>query len=120
MRARRRARPRRSAAMIRLLVADDHPIVVAGIEWLLRGSDYEVILHVHRGDEVAAALDGAAPDIVILDEHMPGRYGLDVFHELRSNGFDKPIVLFAGTLNDQRALEAMDSGINGILLKHSA
>src|SRR6185436_17605563 len=105
--------------MIRLLVADDHPIIVTAIETLLRGSDYEVVVHVRRGDEVAAAVESAAPDMLILDEQMPGKCGLEVFRELRSAGCLEPVILFAGTIDDRRALEAMDSGIEGILLKHS-
>lgn len=106
--------------MIRLLVADDHPIIVTAVETLLRDSDYEVVVHVRRGDEVAAAVESAAPDMLILDERMPGKNGLDVFRELRGAGCLKPTVLLSGTIDDKRALEAMDSGIEGILLKHSA
>ena len=107
-------------AVIRLLVADDHPIIVTAIETLLQDSDYRVVAQVRRGDEVAAAVETAAPDMLVLDERMPGRNGLDVYRDLRSAGRREPAVLLSGTIDDKRALEAMDSGIEGILLKHSA
>src|SRR4249919_311733 len=102
--------------MIRLLVADDHPIIVTAVETLLRGSDYEVAVHVRRGDEVAAAVESAAPDLLVLDDRMPGANGLEVFRDLRGAGCVKPMALLTGTMDDKRALEAMDSGVEGILL----
>jgi two-component system nitrate/nitrite response regulator NarL len=105
---------------IRILLADDHPIIVAGVEALLRGSDYELAHHVRNGDDVLAAVKTIDPDIVILDERMPGKTGLDVFSEIRRTGDERPIILLTGSIGDQRALDAMDAGINGIVLKHTA
>jgi len=106
--------------MVRLLVADDHPIVVEGIRSLLRETAFEVIADVRDGTEVAPAVEAFDPEMLILGERLPGRAGLDVFREMRGKGYLRPIILFTGTISDQRAIDAMDAGVNGIVLKHSA
>ena len=106
--------------MTRLLIADDHPIIIAGLKTLLRDSHYEVVHEVHDGDEVAAAIEAAAPDIVILDESMPHKNGVDVYVALRAGGNDVPVVLLTGNISEERALEAIEAGVNGLVLKHTA
>ena len=105
---------------VRILLADDHPIIVAGVEALLRASDYEMVDNVRSGSAVLEAVEKTDPDMVILDERMPGMAGLEVFRALRSKGYDRPIILLTGSISDQRAIEAMDAGMNGIILKHAA
>jgi len=105
--------------MVRLLVADDHPIVVEGIRSLLRETAFEIVADVRDGTEVAPAVEAFDPDMLILDERMPGMAGLDVFREMRGKGYVRPIILFTGMIGDQRAIEAIDAGVNGIVLKQS-
>src|SRR5688500_17529430 len=62
------AAERTGEAMTRLLIADDHPIIIAGLKTLLRDTAYEVVQEVHDGEAVVAAVEADAPDIVILDE----------------------------------------------------
>jgi two-component system, NarL family, nitrate/nitrite response regulator NarL len=106
--------------MTRLLVVDDHPIIVAGIEAMLRGTQFEIVRHVLRGDEAVAAIEAENPDIVILDERLPGKTGLDIFRELRANGHDRRVVMLTGTMPDRRAIEAVEAGVDGFVLKHAA
>ncbi|HET9428152.1 MAG TPA: response regulator transcription factor [Allosphingosinicella sp.] len=106
--------------MIRILLADDHPIIFSGVEALLRGSDYRIVRYVRDGSEVLAAIEAENPDIVILDERLPNRHGLDLFFELRGNGDQRPVVILTGSMSDRRAVEAIDGGVNGLVLKHAA
>ena len=106
--------------MIRLLLADDHPIIFSGVEAMLRGSDYEIARYVRDGAEVVAAVEAEDPDMVILDERLPGKAGLDLFKELRAKGDGRPVVLLTGTIGDRRAIDAINAGINGLVLKHDA
>jgi len=106
--------------MIRLLLADDHPIIFTGIEALLRGTDYELVAYVRDGLEALGKIDTENPDIVILDERLPGMTGLELFREIRARGDQRPTILLTGEIADQRAVEAIEAGINGLVLKYSA
>lgn len=106
--------------MIRVLIADDHAIIATGVTALLRGTDYEVVSRVRDGALALAAIEAAQPDIVILDERLPGMTGLDIFRALRAKGDRRPVVLLTGTLPERRAIEAIEAGVNGLVLKHNA
>lgn len=106
--------------MIRILLADDHPIIFSGVEALLRESDYRIVRYVRDGAEVAAAIEAENPEIVILDERLPGKTGLDLFLELRRNGDTRPVIILTGSTPSRRVLEAIDAGLDGFVLKQSA
>ena len=106
--------------MTRLLIADDHPIIIAGLKTLLRGSDYEIVREVHDGEAVHAAVAEVAPDILILDVALPHKDGVDIHAELRAAGDQTPVVLLTGNISEERALEAIEAGVNGLVLKHTA
>ena len=105
---------------VRILIADDHPIIVAGVEALLRGSDYSVVAQARDGAELLDAIGTARPDILIVDVQMPERSGIDVLRILRSRGDQRPVILLTASLDDFRLLEAIQLGVNGIVLKEGA
>ena len=106
--------------MIRLLIADDHPIVLNGIDALLQGSDMTVVARCSDGEEVLRAMEAEQPDILILDVQMPKRTGLDILRQLKSSGHPARAVLLTGSISDDQLLEAVRLGADGILLKESA
>lgn len=106
--------------MARVLVADDDPLTLAGIELLLGASNYKVVATAASGKEVLESLPSSRPDILILDIRMPDRSGLDVLRTLRGRGDMRPIVLLTGSIDDQNAKEAIDLGVNGLVIKGSA
>ena len=106
--------------MIRLLIADDHAIIATGVAALLRDTDYELVSEVRDGGLVLAAIAETQPDIVILDERLPGMAGLDIFRALRASGDRRPVVLLTGSLSERRAIEAIEAGVEGLVLKHDA
>ena len=79
--------------MTRVLIADDHPLVLRGIESVLSGTKYQVVAMVADGAAALDALPTAKPDILVLDIRMPKRTGLDVLRTLRCRGDDRPVVL---------------------------
>lgn len=105
---------------VRILIADDHPIIVAGVEALLRGSDYSVVAQARDGAELLDAIGTARPDILIVDVQMPERSGIDVLRILRSRGDQRPVILLTASLDDFRLIEAIQLGVNGIVLKEGA
>lgn len=105
---------------MKVLVAEDDPLTLAGIEILLDKTNFEVAAAVNTG---AAALDALArtrPDMLILDNSMPDRTGLDVLRILRNRGDARPVVLLTGGITDQLSREAMQLGVNGIVIKSTA
>ncbi|HET9427064.1 MAG TPA: response regulator transcription factor [Allosphingosinicella sp.] len=106
--------------MIRLLLADDHPLMLSGIEAMLRGTAYEVVAKANDGVAALEAIPGARPDILVLDLKMPLRNGLDVLRTLRARGDQRPIVILTADLDDQSLMEAIQLGVNGIIMKEGA
>jgi two-component system nitrate/nitrite response regulator NarP len=106
--------------MTRILMADDHPFIMSGVEAVLRDAGYEVVGKTPDGTAFLEALAAARPDILILDVQMPERDGIDVLLTLRSRGDTRPIVLLTADLDDRRLLEAIKGGVSGIVLKEGA
>lgn len=106
-----------AAALTRLLIADDHPLVLSGMETVLRHGDYEVVSRVQDGNGVLDAIADHDPDILVLDVNMPGRSGMDLLRALRGSGDERPIVLFTAMITDEALVEAIDLGVNGIVPK---
>lgn len=106
--------------MTKVLVADDDPLTLAGIELLFANSNFQVVATATSGKEVLDSLASARPDVLVLDIRMPERTGLDVLRTLLGRGDNRPIVLLTGNINDQDAKEAMELGVNGLVIKASA
>jgi two-component system nitrate/nitrite response regulator NarP len=104
----------------RILIADDHPIIVSGLESILRDRSYLVVASVNDGKAVIPAVDMHQPDILLLDVSMPGFSGLKVLEALRSRGSTLPVVLLTAGLEDADLLDALRLGVEGIVLKEGA
>ena len=106
---------------IRLLLADDHPIVLDGLEQLFRlEEDFQVIGRCTRGEEVASQVMKLKPDALVLDMRMPGHNGLEVLRELKGRPHQTRVVILAATLTEDEMLEAIRLGVRGIVLKEMA
>lgn len=106
--------------MTRVLLADDHFFILAGVEAVLRDSEFEVVAKVRDGAAVFSAIQATRPDILVLDVSMPERNGIDVLMTLRGRGDKRPVVLLTASLDDRMLLEAVKAGVNGIVLKEGA
>lgn len=106
--------------MTRLLIADDHRIIISGLEALFRGTHYEIAGFVTEGGAVIGAVHAQRPDILLLDVSMPDMNGVEVLKALRGEGIAVPVVLLTASLDDGHLLEAMANGVEGIVLKEGA
>lgn len=106
--------------MTKVLVAEDDPLTLAGINILLDKTNFEVVATVSNGTAALDALSTVRPDMLILDNSMPERTGLDVLRTIRNRGDNRPVVLLTGGINDQATKEAMQLGVNGIVIKSTA
>ncbi len=106
---------------VRLVLADDHPLVLKGLAQLCREEpDFEVVGECHDGRSTIAAVRGRHPDVLVLDLHMPGMNGFDVIRELQSDGSAPVVVLLTASLNDEDVVQAMRLGVRGVVLKEMA
>lgn len=106
--------------MIRILIADDHRIIVTGLESMLRDTGYEVVGSVGDGREVAAAVARLRPEILLLDVSMPGLSGIEVLRAARGQRAGPAVVLLTAGLHDSELMEAVRLGVDGIILKQGA
>ena len=106
---------------IRLVVADDHPLVLDGVENLFRlEEDFQLIAKCTDGIETMQAVRSHRPDVVILDIRMPGKDGLTIAREMLAEKLPTRVVLLTAELEDDQLLEAVRSGVRGIVLKEMA
>jgi len=111
----------RRIVAIRVVIADDHPIVLKGVEGVLAAEpDFEVVAHCTDGDQALAAVRAHKPDVLLLDLHMPGKNGLEVLRELKAGKTSTRTVLLVGSLDDEELLEAARQDVAGIVLKEMA
>jgi two-component system nitrate/nitrite response regulator NarP len=103
-----------------LLLVDDHPIILSGVEALLRGTDFNPVGHVSDGSAVAEALERLEVDMILLDLNLPQQSGIEVLRTLRRSGDMRPIVFLTADIDDSTMLQAWQLGLNGLVLKHAA
>src|SRR5437763_877240 len=106
---------------IRVVLADDHPVVREGVRALLESdSDFEVVGQADDGVEVAGLVERLHPDVVVLDLMMPGRGGLEVTRQLGRQPAAPPILILSMHDSEAYVIEAMQSGAAGYALKQAA
>jgi len=105
---------------VRLVLADDHPIVLDGLKQVLSLElDFEILATAKDGDETLEAIRQHHPDIVILDIRMPGKDGLAVIRELVRDGLQAKLIVLTAAEQDE-VFEAIRLGVHGVVLKDMA
>ena len=102
----------------RILIAEDHTIVMEGLTGLLK-VDFDVVGAVSDGRMLVDAAKRLRPDVVVTDISMPGMNGLEACRQLRAEGIEAKVI-FLTMHGGQLATEALQAGASGFLLKHSA
>ena len=106
--------------MIRLVLADDHPIVLDGLKQLFAiGRDFQVLACATNGEEALQAVRHLRPDILVLDLRMPGKGGLQVLREMQREALATQTVVLTA-LDNEDVLDAISLGAAGIVLKDMA
>ena len=102
----------------RVLIADDHSMVIDGLRALLE-PEYEVVGAVNDGRAVLPAVQRLRPDVVIIDISMPLLNGLDCARQLRDAGCTTKILILTMHPDATLAQEALAAGASGYVLKSS-
>lgn len=106
--------------MIRVLIADDHPIVLEGLASLLEDADFDVVARCRSGDEAAAEIARLAPDVALLDIQMPGRSGLDILRDIRARRATTPkVIILTASLDPSQLAVAIQLEADGLVLKEA-
>jgi DNA-binding NarL/FixJ family response regulator len=104
-----------------VVLVDDHPIVLDGLEHLFRCEpDITVVARCRNADEALRALRAHEPDVLVLDLVMPGGGGLELLRALRGVERRTRIVLLTAVVDDEQLLEAIRLGAEGVVLKDMA
>ncbi len=107
--------------MIRVLLADDHPIVRAGLREILAGlEDIEVAGEAASGHEVVASIRSGNYDVAVLDMTMPGRSGIELIKLVKAEKPKLRILVLSMHSEEQYAVRALKAGASGYLTKESA
>ncbi len=104
--------------MIRILSADDHPVVREGIAALIaRQPDMELIAEACNGREAVEHFRKHLPDVTLMDLQMPEMSGIDALSAIRAEFPDARIIVLTSYLGDVQISRALRSGARGYLLK---
>ena len=107
--------------MTRLVIADDHPIVLEGLTQLFAlEDDIEVVARCTNGEEALSAVRTLAPDVIVLDVRMPQLSGLAVLRMLSAEQNPVRVVLLTAQLNEAEMANAIRYGAAGVVLKETA
>lgn len=104
--------------MIRIVVADDHPVVRDGLVAILGTQpDFEVVGEAGDGLEALRVVEQTHPDVLLLDLEMPALDGVETLRRLRQRGAAARTVVFTAFDTDERIVGAVQAGAQGYLLK---
>jgi DNA-binding NarL/FixJ family response regulator len=104
--------------MIRLILADDHPVFASGLRAVLEAEpDLSVLAVATTGTDAVAEATRHAPDVAVLDITMPGGDGLTVTRKLRDAGLPTRVLMLTMFDDDDNVLAALRAGAHGYVLK---
>ncbi|MFO7320820.1 MAG: response regulator transcription factor [Chloroflexota bacterium] len=106
------------AETIRILLADDHPVVRDGLSAILSTQpDFEIVGEASNGHEVIEQVQAQRPDVLLLDLEMPELDGVEALRRLNAIGARVRTIVFTAFDTDERILGAVQAGAQGYLLK---
>jgi DNA-binding NarL/FixJ family response regulator len=106
---------------MRVVLADDHPIVLGGLRALLQAEPgVEIVAATPDGATALAMIRAHEPNLAVLDINMPQLTGLDVLETLEADGLSTRVVLLTGSVSDEQIATAVERGAWGLVLKENA
>jgi DNA-binding NarL/FixJ family response regulator len=103
---------------LRVLLADDHRLVLEGVKHALENDEgFRVVATTHSGADVAALVARHRPDIVLMDLRMPGVDGLQALDQIRARDTTTKVVILSASERPDEIQSALARGANGFILK---
>lgn len=106
--------------MVRVLIADDHPIVRRGLKQIVADQPDMTVAEAGDGPEALRLADKGKFDVVLLDINMPGISGLDVLSQIRSRQPNLPVLVLSAHSEAEFAVRILKAGASGYLNKELA
>lgn len=103
-----------------IIIADDHPITLSGIELYVKNLGYIVLKTFQNGLDAFNGILELQPEYAILDLNMPGLNGLEVLEKVRKENGEIKIILYTMYQEKSFLVKAKELGVNGYLLKDFA
>jgi two-component system nitrate/nitrite response regulator NarP len=94
-------------------------MIGAGLEQLLRGTDYEIVGRARCGPDALSEVERLNPDLLLLDVNMPDQSGIEVLRRMRRNGDRRAVILITAGMDDSQLIAADELQPAGIVLKTS-
>lgn len=118
---RERSRPSMRRLCMKILIVDDHPLILEGLANVLRELDKDLtVIEAESAEEALVALQREHDiSLLLLDLVLPGNDGLSLLHHVRTGWPEVPIVVLSANDNPQTVREAIDSGAMGFITKRS-
>src|ERR1700683_2954829 len=108
-------------ATVRIIIADDHPIVRDGLKkLLLLEEDFEIVGEASDGREVLERVQELDPDVLLLDLRMPNLDGLSALQALQQTNKRTRVIVLTASEDKNEFVQAMKLGCSGIVLKQTA
>ena len=105
--------------MTRVLLVDDHPMIGAALEMLLRNTDYELLERARTASEATKQIAKLRPDLLLLDVHLPDGSGIDVLRKLNKSRSRPKVILLTAGMDESQLLAAAELAPEGMVLKTS-
>lgn len=105
--------------MTRILLVDDHPMIGAALDMLLRGSNYELLGRSRSVAEAGRDISRFKPGLVLLDVNLPDGSGLDVLRKIARMRARPRVILLTAGMDEAQLLDAADLEPEGMVLKTS-
>jgi DNA-binding NarL/FixJ family response regulator len=103
---------------MRVLVADDHPLVIEGVRTVLEQDEsFTIVGEAHSGADVLPLVAQLHPDLVLLDMRMPGVDGIGCLTRIRSRHPDVKVVIVSAVADGDQIEQALREGASGYVLK---
>jgi DNA-binding NarL/FixJ family response regulator len=109
-----------SVNQIRVIVADDHSVVLGGLESIFAGTEISVVAVARTGQELLEQTRLQDADLIVLDVRMSGNEGLDTLQQIRQLAPHRPVLVFSAYNNPSFMAQAAALGARGYLLKTSS
>jgi len=103
----------------KVLLVDDHPMIGAALEMLLRGSNYELLGRARTAAEANKQIAAEKPELLLLDVHLPDGSGLDVLRKLMRGRSRPKVILLTAGMDESQLLTAAELNPEGMVLKTS-
>jgi len=106
---------------IRILIADDHPVLRAGLRHVIEGDrSLRVVAEAADGPSALEQIEALRPDVAVLDIEMPGCDGFSVLREMQKRRLASAVIFLTLHAHESLFNEAIDLGARGYILKDSA